>query len=813
MRVVWSWLRELVELTGEVEPQQAALALTSVGLEVEEVVALADDFSDVVVAEVTAKKPHPNADRLTVVDVIDQVGGPATQVVCGANNVPEPGGRVLWARPGAVLPGGMKIGTRALKGVESAGMLCSERELNFGEDHDGIVVLDAGARAASELGAQAQDTLGLRDVVFDISAPANRPDVLGHLGVARELVACVGGTLVDVCARVGAWLEAHCDAALHASELVTVELRDERCTRYTARVVDGVAVARSPLWLRQRLRAVGVRPLSNLVDITNYVMFELGQPLHAFDYQHVRQHHIEVRAAHENETIKTLDDQLRELTPAELVIADGERAVAVAGVMGGADTEVCAATTRVLLESASFDAKTIRKSAKRLGLHSESSHRFERGVDPNVAHVASARAAQLMAQLAGGRVATGIVDVYPSPAKPTQVTLRPRRASALIGIDVTVATAKQALARLGLDAVEADQQQLVVTCPTSRPDLQREVDLIEEVLRVHGIDKIPATLPHTDVAPVGGEENRAQQVRRALVACGMCEAITFGFTSPVLIDAFRLPTEDWRNQPIALRNPMTADHSVMRTMLLPNLVAAVARNWSYGVRDIALFEIGSVFRSQGADHTLPQEPVHLAGVVAGQRAAWLQPPTARDFYDAKGCIEHLMSALGVATEGMFQAVSSVPYFHPGLCAEIRVGGGVIGHVGEIHPETRERMGLEQVCFGWELSLEGLPDLGARQMSGISKFPAVSRDVSVFVDEPTPAMRVRATIREAQGALVEDVQVREEYRDASKVPTGKKGMLWSITYRSHERTLTDAEVDAAHEAIVSHLVAVLPAERR
>lgn len=826
MYAVWSWLRELVDLDQDVSAEEAARALTGAGLEVEAITSIGDGFSGVVVAEVVGKRQHPQADRLTLVEVIDQPGGPVTEVVCGAPNVPEPGGRVLWARPGAVLPGNMKIGKRKLKGVESAGMLCAEDELGLGDDHDGIIVLreaDVLHGTGELLGdPNAIERLGLRDTVLEIATPANRPDVLGHLGIARELAALFGGRMRPISTAIDDLV----DPALVTDALISVDIEDpEGCPRYVARIIDGVRVAPSPRWMQHRLRAVGVRPLSNLVDITNYVMFELGQPLHAFDYAAIADGTIRVRRAGQGERITTLDGVERALESADLLICDTQGPVALAGVMGGAHSEVADTTTRVLLEAASFAPEPVRHTARRLGMHSEASHRFERGVDPNMPVIASARAAQLLARLGGGqnggRISTGVVDVYPRPAEPRRVSLRASRASQLTGVDIGRDVATTLLGRLGLEVIAdpADADRLQVTCPTSRPDLTREVDLIEEVIRIHGLDKVPATLPTNQIPLTRRVDSRPVLARRALVAAGMSEAITFGFTSLKRIESLRLPADDRRARPVALRNPMSAEQAVMRTSLLPNLLAAVARNVSFGVTDVGMFEIGNVFLANQPG-ALPDEPMHVAGVLCGTRAGWLMGGGEVDVFDIKGALECMLAALLVdqAEQVRFEADASVPYMHPGVCARVILPDGTMaGHVGELRPATRNALDVGLPCFGFELVLELFPPPEPVQMHAIPRYPAVTRDISLLMDEGVPAARVRQIIDEAArqdaATLVERVTVLEDYRDPDNVPAGKKGMLWSITYRSAEGTLTDVQVDTAHEGIVARLLDELPARRR
>ena len=822
MKIVWSWLLELVDLDHVPSVDEGARALTAGGLEVEGVTNLGAGFSGVVVAEVVARRPHPNAEKLSLVDVITEQGGIATQVVCGARNVPEPGGRVVWARPGARLPGGIELGVKPVKGVDSPGMLCSEVELGIGDDEAGIIVLDGPEAPA--LGAAAQHALGVADHVLEINVPANRGDCLGHLGLARELVALVGGKLVLPTPALDELRAPGMDIEDYA-EVQVVDAKG--CPAYVARVIDGVTVRPSPRRIRQRLRAVGVRPVSNLVDITNYVMFELGQPLHAFDWNQLYGARIVVRRARPGERMKTLDAVERELVPEDLLICDAERPVAIAGVMGGLDSEVAAQTERVLLEAASFDPRSVRRTARRLGLHSEASHRFERGVDPALCELASARAAELIARLGGGKVADGAIDAHGLIApgrvlggerKPHQVTMRVGRARALTGVALDVSTCRGVLERLGMAVNQrGDSDVMLVEVPSARADVAREVDLIEEVMRVVGYDKVPATLPALRAAPARAADDRPDRARRALVATGLSEAITFGFQSTERLAALRLPDGDRRARPIALRNPMSVDQAVMRTSLLPNLLAAVARNVSFGVRDVALFEVGSVFlraegeTPEGEITQLGDEPVHATVVLAGDRPHGLGTGEPWDVLDAKGVAEALLAAMTEAPV-RYTPARDVPYLHPGVAARIEVDGVVAGEIGEVHPDVRRAFGVEIPVFVVDVDLSLLGARPVRQMRAIPRFPSTSRDVSLLLDEAIWAARVRDVIAAAAQPLVEDVRVVEEYR-GDRLPPGTKSMLWSITYRAPDRTLTDAEVEVAHEAIVAKLLADLPAQRR
>ncbi|MGE0551347.1 MAG: phenylalanine--tRNA ligase subunit beta [Kofleriaceae bacterium] len=813
MKVLWSWLLELCDLDRQPTVEDGARALTRGGLEIEGMTDLGAGFTGVVVAEVVAKRPHPQAEKLTLVDVITERGGTATQVVCGAPNVPAPGRKVLWAQVGATLPGGITLAAKPVKGIVSPGMLCAEDELGLGDDHAGIVVLDEDDR--TPLGAPAQRALGIDDWLLEVNAPANRGDVLGHLGVARELAAMLRGKVVPPDLDLAS-LQTAGSTGVHVAIVDPNE-----CPRYTARRIEGVKVAPSPRRIAQRLRGVGVRPISNLVDITNYVMFELGQPLHAFDADTLKSGVIGISAAANGEKFTTLDGIERTLVQSDLVIRDGDRGVALAGVMGGLHSEVTDKTTRVLLESACFRATTIRKTARRLGLHSEASHRFERGVDPNLAAMASARAARLMCTFAGGRIVGEIVDSYPKPRTPTAIAVRLPRVRMLTGVELDVGTCRDALERLGC-GVAVTGEILDVTPPSARSDVAREVDVIEEILRVVGYEQVSSSLPALRQAPGVRPRDSADAIRVALASAGLSEAITFGFHSVERSGSLGLPATDRRSQPIAIRNPMTTDQAVMRTSLLPNLLAAVARNQSYGRRDVGLFEVGSVFLRRGEGVTerpiyeLADEPTWAAGVFAGQRPGQIGSGGAWDAFDAKGYALRAIRAVSGDVTMRARATTSAVHFHPGVAGELVLtthdGPLVVGWFGEVHPDVRARLGIDGPAFAFDLDVSKLPAAPPAQMKPIPRFPGSARDVSLLLAEEIPAARIEDVIAQTHQPLVSRTRLVEDYRDA-KLGAGMKSMLWSIEYRSPERTLTDVEVDTAHEAIVARLVENLPAQRR
>lgn len=811
MKVLWNWLLELCDLDKQPTVEEGARALTRGGLEIEGMTNLGAGFTGVVVAQVVGKQPHPQADKLTLVDVITERGGTATQVVCGAPNVPAPGRKVLWAQVGATLPGGLTLAPKPVKGIVSPGMLCAEDELGLGEDHAGIIVLPEDDPVA--LGASAQQALGLDDWMLEVNAPANRGDVLGHLGVARELVAVLRGKLVPPDVDLSAF------AGGPAPAVEIAIANPDACPRYIARMIEGVTVGRGTSALArriaQRLRGVGVRSISNLVDVTNYVMFELGQPLHAFDADTLTSGVVGISHAKDGEEFTTLDNVKRTLIPGDLVIRDGAKGIALAGVMGGLETEVTDKTTRVLLESASFKPILVRKTARRLGLHSEASHRFERGVDPELAAMASARASRLLCQVGGGTVSAP-VDAYPQRRTPPTLAVRMARVRMVSGVALDASTCRDALERLSC-TVGGTGEVLDVTPPSARSDIAREIDVIEEILRIVGYEQVPASLPILRQAPGVRPIDRGDAARTALAHAGLDEAITYAFQSAERCGALGVPGGDRRAQPIAIRNPMSLDQAVMRTSLVPNLLAAVARNASHGRPDVAICEVGSVFLRKGEGVARPitelaDEPVWAACVLTGKRPGQLGAGPPWDVFDAKGFAQVAIRAVAGEVEIKARATQTVPYLHPGVAGELLVGGHVVGWFGEVHPDVRKRLGVDAPVFAFDLDLTKLPLAAPAQMQPIVKFPGSARDVSLLLGAATPASRVEDVIAAVGEPLVTSVRLLEDYRDA-KLGDGMKSMLWSILYRAPDRTLTDVEIDKAHEAIVGRLVENLPAQRR
>jgi phenylalanyl-tRNA synthetase beta chain len=811
-----------------VTADSVAQALTLAGLEVESIERRGRDIRGVVVAEVRGKRPHPTADKLSIVRL--SAGAVEEDVVCGAPNVPAAGGKVAWAAPGAALPGGRTLDRREIRGVMSPGMICSEVELGIGEDADGIVILPQELLAGADLAS----AIGVLDEVLEVNVTPNRPDALSHAGIAREVAGLFGTR----------WALPPVDQVpvgpIPTGRGVDVEIRDPAaCPRYLARLIIGLRIAPSPLAMRVRLAACGVRAISNIVDVTNYVMLETGHPLHAFDLGKISSGAIFVRRAARGERMTTLDGVERPLQENDVVIADGRGPVALAGVMGGATSEVSPQTVDVLLEAATFDPRSVRRTAKRLGLHSEASHRFERGVDANGVPHAGLRAAAMMVRLAGGSLAGDAVDRYPTPALPRRVTVSMASLRRLAGFDIAAEQAAERLAAIEIPTEiqggpapqtsqtshtpdAGDARVLAATVPTFRPDITIGEDLIEEVMRLVGYDRVPARLPVSGRAPAPSPEALTDRARACLAAQGLQEVITWAFVPRGWLAALgRGDSDAVLSTGVQVKNPISADYEVMRTSLLPGLVDAAKRNLARGTTDFGLFEVGPVVRRAADAKEPPAEPSFAAAIMIGRHAGWLKPGEALDFFDAKRVFVELAAGLGVAG---FRFVSSAAgsLFHPGTSAEVQIlaagdaaaSGRRLGAVGELHPGLTKALGLEARALYLELELEAMA--GERQAArsvALPRFPSTTRDISFWIDAAVSADQQRDALAAAQEPLLVSLAVLEDFRDPKYTPVGKKGMLWTLTYRADDRTLTDAEVDTAHARVIARLKAAQAIEVR
>lgn len=800
MRVLVSWLREMVDLPADVA--EIARRLTMAGLEVEAIDRLDRGLEGVVVGEVRERTPIEGT-KLSVCRVFD--GAEELQIVCGAQNYAA-GDHVPLAKVGAVLPDGKSIGRAKLRGIESSGMLCSSRELGSDDGVDGLMILPRETKPGTPIA----QVIGRDDVALELNVTPNRADALGHLGVARELA-----TLFGTAVRAPEPAIASGGAAPASVEIDDATL----CPRYAARVLEGARIGPSPAWMRRRLEALGQRSVNNVVDATNIVLFELGQPMHAFDLDRVAGGRIVVRRARAGETMKTLDGKDRPLHADDLCICDAERPIALAGVMGGEDSEVKDGTTRLLLESAFFLPTSVRRSAKRHGIHSEASHRFERGVDPEGIRRALDRLTALLVDVAGARVVGGPVDVVAKPHVRARVSLRHSRLDALLGTSVPWAEARGILERLGLAHVSGDDKAATYEIPGARLDLGREEDLIEEVARVRGFDRIAPKVPPgsgTDAA----ETTRAaadRRIREGISAGGFDEAMNLAFVSP---EETRRIAPDIA--PIVLRNPLSHEQSALRTSLLPALLRNVSHNLRHGAGTVRLYEIGRVYlplttapTGEGnATFRVTNEPTLLALAAVGRRGeGWTAGRDAYDFYDLKGAVELALESAGISDWTV--TATRAPHLHPRASAAIVVGGRTIGTLGELHPTVADAVDLPRGLLVAELDLDAAFAAATLvpRYTPLPRFPASLRDMAIVVAENVTVADVLARLRAADPErFVENAQLFDVYR-GQPLPEGRKNLAFSLRYRAPDRTLTDEDVNRLHAGIVQALQQAFGAELR
>jgi phenylalanyl-tRNA synthetase beta chain len=839
MRAPLSWIRDFTPGIDRAPVADLVSALNQLGLEVEGVERPGEEVTGVIAARVLNVERHPTSNKpLTLVDV--SVGDTEARVVCGAPNVVA-GMVVPYAPPGATLPGGFRLERRKLAGEMSDGMLCSAKELGLGDDHSGILGLDP----ATELGRDVREVLGLDDVIFDLAITPNRPDAMCIVGVARELAAHFSLDFV-----VPAPL-APTDSSVSSDVTVVIE-DDARCPRYLARVAR-VTMGESPAWMAQRLVKAGMRPISNVVDVTNYVLLERNQPLHAFDLSRLAGRGIVVRLANEGETMTTLDDVERTLTGQDLLICDAERAPqAIAGIMGGSTSEVSDTTTEILLESAYFERMGIARSSKRLKLRSESSARFERGLDPDAIASNAERAMQLLVEVAGARVAPDAVDVYPVPVERTRIRLRASRVNAVLGTDLDAEDVWSSLSPLGIELDSASDVsgsafdvsgsasdvsgsasdvsgsasdvsgsasdsagEMVAVVPTFRPDLDREIDLVEEVARRIGFDRIGRTLPdtHGQVGMLTPRQQERRLVADALVGVGLSEAITLSLVSPADLERAGAPLD----RVVRATNPLRAEESVLRTAVLPGLLRAVAGNTAQGLADVALFEMGRVFltpldRPAGAG-PLPDEPEHVALAWAGHvRRRPLEDDRAVDVYDALDAVRAVLDALGIHDVSL--QPDTLTGYRAGRAARVVVGGHDAGTVGEVAPAVLTALGLDAPVVAAELVLDTLLDAVRRDRTfrTPSRFPASSIDLAFVLADTVATADVLATLRGSAGDALEDVRLFDVFTNDAFGP-GRRSLAFALRFRVSDRTLTDADVAAFRQDAIDAVIAAHDAELR
>jgi len=796
MKLTLSWLREFVDLPAS-DPESIIEAFESLGHEIEESYTIEPTFTDVVVGEVIEVTPHPNADKVRLTKV--NVGEEILEIVCGAWNF-DVGAIVPVAVPGAILGGGFEITSRDIRGVTSNGMICSESELDLGEEADGIMVLNDDYPASSgRIGQPFADVVGLPDVYFEVGVTPDRPDCLSVYGLARDLAAFYQVSLKPHGITVSASGE---------PSTVSVSIEDpEACPRFAGRQVRNVTLGASPHWLRWRLVQAGVRPISNVVDASNYAMIEFGHPTHAFDVDKLGDT-ISVRRARNGEQLVTLDGQTRAFIDQDIVVTDTENIVAIGGVMGGASTEVEESTSDVFIEAAYWDPASVLMTSKRLGLRSEASARFERGADPSFCHLGADRVAQLLTQIAGGRPAPEPVDVDPGGIVPWTIEYPLSETKRILGIDLDSPTTTGLLTRLTFDVSGDDP--LVVTVPTRRPDVAAPVDLVEEIARLHGFDQIPATVPQGPGGGLSYRERTLRLIRDIMVGSGFYQLIGFSFIGEADLDKLALSDGHAARDSISIVNPLNENEGIMRTTLLPGLLKAASAAIARKNQSARLYEIGAVFLP-GAGK-LPEQPERLAFVLAGfAEGAWDAEPRGFDLYDGTGVWELLADKLGLVNWEIHQAATT-PY-HPGRCAEIVVDDAVIGTVGEIHPSVAEAFNLSGRVVAAEFDLdELLLEKTPWQYDPPSIFPAVVFDLAFTVAIGIPAERVVSAARQGGGVLMDSVKVFDVFEGES-IGKGLKSIAVRIQLRAIDRTLTDEEVTPLRKAIAAAVTEATAGELR
>ncbi len=803
------WLKDYVDIT--VAPHELAEKITRVGLEVEGVDELGEGISGVITGKVTHIERHPNSDHLWIC-MMDYGSGEIVQILTGAQNVHQDD-IVPVATVGATLPSGMKLKKAKMRGLDSFGMLCSATELGIDaklllpEQREGIFILPP----TTPIGLDIKEVLGLNDTVLDIDLTANRGDCTNIIGLARE-AAAVLKTSFTMPSLVTAQA-----AGGNASDMakVTVEAQD-LCSRFAVRILKDIKIMPSPEWMQRRLRACGVRPISNVVDVTNYVMLEMGQPMHAYDYDQVAGKHLIVRRAHEGETLVTLDDVTRELDPSMLVIADEEKAVGLGGVMGGLATEVTAQTTTVMLEAATFEGANIRRTSKALGLRSEASGRFERGVNTAANNDALARAAYLLEQMGACSTVAGVVEDYPVPYAPVTVKVAPATINARIGVDIATAEMVEILTSLSFQ-VEEEEDVLVVTAPSWRHDVTCDADISEEIARIHSYDSISSHMPSLPLVQ-GGQaviEDVKDQIEDYLVANGLDEVMTYSFVHPKMFEKLNLPAGDYRYNAIPLMNPISDEFGVMRTTMVPGLLNTASYNLARQADSVQIFEVGKSFLAKELPlTTFPEEVRTLCVVMSGLRndLNWTQGKDKVDFYDIKALATGILAQVQVND---YELVAETPaYYHPGKSCQIQANGVTLGYMGQVHPVVANNFDVPEETLVLELLIAPLVATATNvpQYKHLPKFPGITRDIAVVVPTNVTLEELEKVVNAHGGKYLIGVQVFDLYT-GKQVAEGCKSLALQLSFRDVERTLTDADVEEAIKKVLEEIASAYAAKLR
>ena len=802
MLVSIKWLKDYIDM--ELTAVELADKLTMSGLEVDEIKTIRPQFSGVVTAKILSVKPHPSADKLSLCEVSD--GTETYPIVCGAKNI-TPGNVVPLARVGAVIPGGYTIKSTLLRGEKSDGMLCSEAELEIGSDVSGIMQLSSD----TPIGVPLEQALNIEDVVLDVNVTPNRSDCLSMIGIAREVAAITGKKMKLPTVKIK-------ERAEDIYSLTSVKIIDsDLCPRYTARVIKNVNVRPSPLWMKIRLEAAGLRAINNIVDVTNFVMLEMGQPLHAFDFRYLEEGRIVVRKSSENEEFISLDGKSRVLPVDTLLICDGVKPVAIGGIMGGLNSEVKEDTQMILLESAYFNPPSIRRSARKLAMPTDAAFRFERGIDPEGVVRALNRAAQLIAELSKGSICKNHIDEYPRIIPAIQdIPLRMKRIHQLIGTEIESKDVIRILRGIDMIVKPEGKGQYFVTPPTCRVDISREVDLIEEIARLYGYDRVPVTLPDVSVTEMESipRLDMEEKISQLLIGDGFTEIINYSFGTPQAADVLSLPDHDERRHIVKIKNPLGEDLSAMRTTMVYGLLDTAKRNANNGSFDLKIFEIGRIFlhRRKGE---LPEERNMLAGLITGKITddLWNSGKMV-DFYTLKGSLENISHDLKIKN-CQYVATADEYFLHPGKACKILFNNRQIGLAGAIHPDVLEKMDFKSNIYVFEINLDILCDIykdGKISYQEISKYPSVTRDAAFVVSELMDADKMINIVWQQKEDLLENVSVFDIYTGKG-IPEGTKSLGLRFSYRATDKTLTDEEASTVHERIVQKTVSLTDAKLR
>ena len=800
MLVSLKWLNDYVDI--DLKADELAERLTMSGLEVDLIKVVRPAFDGVFVAKIISVKSHPNADKLSICEVYD--GSQKYQVVCGAKNV-KSGDIVPLAKVGAKITGGYTIKSSILRGEKSDGMLCSEVELEIGDDSSGIMQLARNMK----LGKPLENVLDLGDTVLDISITPNRSDCLSMIGIAREVAALTGKKIKTPTITIK-------ETGEDIKSLTSVKiLNPELCPRYTARLIKNVKIGPSPVWMKTRLEAAGMRAINNVVDVTNFVMLEMGQPLHAFDFRFLEKGRIVVRKSKKNEEFISLDEKSRVLPENTLLICDGVKPVAIGGIMGGLNSEVKEDTQIILLESAYFDPISIRRSARRLGMPTDAAFRFERGIDPEGVVRALNRAAKLIAEYSGGSVCKNYIDEYPKKIRNVKnIKLRLDRIREITGAVIAEKDVVRILRSIGMKATKTNKGKYIVTPPTFRVDITREIDLIEEVIRIYGYDSVPETLPNIAVTQLNTipRLDLEERIRQTMNSSGYNEIINYSFITPASVDYLLLPEGDERRSFVRIKNPLVEDQSVMRTTMIYGLLDTLKKNFNNGSFNLKIFEFGRIFlqRQKG----LPEEKNMLAGLLAGSRTDDLWGSKVNvDYFDVKGCLENVFFDLKLENY-QYRSDSSEPFLHPGKSCKIFLNGANIGYLGEIHPHVIEKFDIKNRAYVFEINLDILTNQPKQGIvyKEISKFPEITRDVAFVVEEAIEADYMLNVVLSQKEDLLENVVIFDIYK-GKEIKEGTKSIGLRFSYRAADRTLTDIETNNIHDRIIRNIIKLTNARIR